>query len=95
MYFKHRLCHSVCIVATTLVLLTQAFAPASITINNKNNDGTSKVILFSVEQQADYGQNMELPTTYAQCGRCQSSFALKEEDLGETGRGRYVSMLHQ
>jgi hypothetical protein len=30
------------------------------------------------------------PTSYAQCGRCQSSYALSETDLGPNGRGRYV-----
>jgi hypothetical protein len=37
--------------------------------------------------QAEYGQSLELPDTYAHCGRCETAYAIKEEDLGG-GRGR-------
>ena len=41
------------------------------------------------EQQALYGNQMELPDTYVRCGRCQTVYALKEEDLGHGGsKGR-------
>lgn len=38
-------------------------------------------------QQPEYGQSLELPDTYAHCGRCETAFAIKEDDLGG-GRGR-------
>lgn len=45
--------------------------------------------LFS--QQAEYGQSLEFPETYVKCGKCQSVYAIKEEDLGEKGKGRRLS----
>jgi predicted Zn finger-like uncharacterized protein len=43
----------------------------------------------AVEQQALYGKQIELPDTYVRCGRCQTVYALKEEDLGHGGsKGR-------
>eukprot|EP00980_Cylindrotheca_fusiformis_P002361 scaffold543_cov119-Cylindrotheca_fusiformis.AAC.28 len=38
-------------------------------------------------QQPEYGQSVELTGTYVTCGRCETSYAIKEEDLGG-GRGR-------
>ena len=40
--------------------------------------------------QASYGTTEELPESYVRCGKCQTSFALTEEDLGVGGKGRYV-----
>lgn len=37
--------------------------------------------------QEKYGKELELPNTYVRCGRCASSFAITEDDLG-TGKGR-------
>jgi predicted Zn finger-like uncharacterized protein len=42
----------------------------------------------TVEQQALYGKQVELPDTYVRCGRCQTVYAIKEEDLGQGGKGR-------
>jgi hypothetical protein len=47
------------------------------------------LIVVLQESQAEYGQSLEMPTTYATCGQCGSSYALKEDDLGET-KGRCV-----
>ena len=41
--------------------------------------------------QPEYGKGKELPNTYVRCGTCQSHFAIKPEDLGERGKGRYVA----
>lgn len=38
-------------------------------------------------QQAAYGTSKDLPNSYVRCGKCQTVFALTEEDLGP-GRGR-------
>mmetsp|Transcript_28413 Transcript_28413/g.50335 ORF Transcript_28413/g.50335 Transcript_28413/m.50335 type:complete len:229 (-) Transcript_28413:253-939(-) len=37
--------------------------------------------------QAEYGKSLELPSTYATCGQCGTSYALQEQDLGN-GNGR-------
>ena len=37
--------------------------------------------------QAAYGVTVDLPDTYVKCGKCQSAFALRPEDLGN-GKGR-------
>ena len=42
-------------------------------------------------QQAEYGQSLEFPETYVKCGKCQSVYAIKEQDLGDKGRGRRLS----
>ena len=44
-----------------------------------------------VEKQPLYGTTLNLPDTYARCGSCQTSFALTDDDLGASGRGRYVT----
>ena len=38
--------------------------------------------------QPEYGKSLEVPDTYVRCGRCETSYSLKESDLGEKGRGR-------
>ena len=64
--------------------------------------GASVVSGFSVQssartstalwsQQAEYGKSLEYPETYVKCGKCQSVYAIKEEDLGPKGRGRRLS----
>jgi hypothetical protein len=45
----------------------------------------------AVEKQPLYGTTLDLPDTYARCGACQTSFALTDNDLGDKGRGRYVT----
>lgn len=42
----------------------------------------------SSNTQPEYGKSLEIPDTYVRCGRCDTSYALKESDLGEKGRGR-------
>jgi predicted Zn finger-like uncharacterized protein len=45
----------------------------------------------AVEKQPLYGTTLDLPDTYARCGACQTSFALTDDDLGASGRGRDVT----
>ena len=71
------------LVATLLLSSTHSFAPPTT---------TARISRAVLAEQSDYGQTVELPTTYAQCGSCQSAFALKEEDLGANGKGRYEIM---
>jgi predicted Zn finger-like uncharacterized protein len=39
-------------------------------------------------QQAQYGEQIALPDTYVRCGKCQTVYAITEEDLGINSRGR-------
>ena len=41
----------------------------------------------TTSNQAKYGSELSLPDTYVRCGRCATSFAIKEDDLGD-GKGR-------
>ena len=50
---------------------------------------SSTTVLWS--QQAEYGKSLDMPDTYVKCGKCQSVYAIKEEDLGSKGRGRRLS----
>ena len=43
--------------------------------------------------QAENGQAKDMPNTYVRCGSCNSLFAVKPDDLGERGKGRYVVKL--
>lgn len=40
----------------------------------------------SKSRQASYGIDLEMPSSYVRCGKCQTVFAMTAEDLG--GRGR-------
>ena len=43
------------------------------------------------DRQKLYGQGLlDLPETYAMCGRCKTAYALQPDDLGTRGKGRYV-----
>jgi len=44
-------------------------------------------------RQKEYGVTLDMPETYARCGRCSTSFALTSEDLGDRGKGRWVFLL--
>jgi hypothetical protein len=39
------------------------------------------------DNQPLYGGELDMPESYVRCGRCQTLYALKEEDLGG-GKGR-------
>lgn len=45
-------------------------------------------------KQPEYGVSLDLPGTYVRCGRCATSYAIAEEDLGG-GKGRYVASSDQ
>ena len=47
----------------------------------------------SDSNQSKYGNDLPIPSSYVRCGRCQSLFALKPEDLGPKGKGRLVNQL--
>lgn len=41
-----------------------------------------------VPRQSEYGKSLEMPTTYASCGQCGSTYALTEEAMGPAKGGR-------
>jgi len=51
-------------------------------------DSPAKADNKTVNNQAEYGKSLEMPETYARCGRCSTSFALTEDEL--QGKGRRV-----
>jgi hypothetical protein len=34
-------------------------------------------------KQAEYGVSLELPETYVKCGKCQSTYSIALDDLGD------------
>ena len=56
------------------------------TDNPATKDSPAKPDNKPVNKQAEYGKSLELPETYARCGRCSTSFALTENELQGKGR---------
>ena len=73
-----------------LVALSHGFTTTT-TSTHHHHDHQSRLQMST--KQAEYGKETPMPDTYAQCGRCQSAFALTEEDLGPNGRGRYENLV--
>lgn len=51
-----------------------------------SRDETSGSAVSSGSRQASYGVDRDMPDSYVRCGKCQTVYAMTEEDLG--GRGR-------
>ena len=60
----------------------KCFTSVSLNMADSSNSADSS------DSQPEYGKSLEIPNTYVRCGRCDTSYALKESDLGEKGRGR-------
>ena len=52
-------------------------------------DSADAAAASSSSSEAATPSEAELPDSYVRCGKCQTSFALTEADLG-SGKGRYV-----
>jgi predicted Zn finger-like uncharacterized protein len=53
---------------------------------------TGMTVLQESIKQAEYGVSLELPPTHVRCGKCQTIYAVAEEDLGPPrSRGRRLS----
>lgn len=79
------------LVALVVIGRTSAFAPLLLPTRNT---GHCAAPLSSATLQAEagsqqplYGKELGMPDTYVRCGRCQTIYALTEEDLGEKGKG--------
>ena len=40
------------------------------------------------DRQGMYGTTLDMPSTYVRCGKCQTAYAISEEDLGARGGRR-------
>lgn len=80
------------LIATLLVTLLSA-ASAFVAPSSKAQQCSalfmSDAAPAAENNQKLYGDSLELPSSYVRCGRCQTIYAMKPEDLGN-GRGLYV-----
>ena len=74
--------------AAVMFVLSMTMTAQAFLTTSRDNLGRT-VVLYS-DRQAEYGKSLEMPSTYVTCGQCGSSYALKKEDLGDGGKGRYV-----
>lgn len=51
-----------------------------------STDATTPTTPNSNNRQAQYGVDLDLPSSYVRCGNCQSMFAMTLDDLGARGR---------
>ena len=73
-----------------------ATLPATSTPTPTTSSSTSSGFSSRPEQfnqQPEYGNGKEMPNTYVRCGTCSSHFAIRPDDLGERGKGRYVIVI--
>ena len=73
--------------ATTTATATATTTPTS----SGGTFSSSRSQQFNM--QPEYGKGKEMPNTYVRCGTCSSHFAIRPEDLGERGKGRYVMVV--
>jgi predicted Zn finger-like uncharacterized protein len=60
-------------------------ATSSVSINNPSAVGMDS---NNNSRQSLYGTTLDMPNTYVRCGKCQTSYAISEEDLGARGGRR-------
>lgn len=81
----------VVVVATAFVMMTVTHGFVLTATGTRTIRSVTGVATAMSEQPMDSSTTEKMmPSTYAQCGRCQSSYPLSEDDLGPTGKGRYV-----
>ena len=61
------------------------------TIATATDADGANVDVAAGDRQKMYGDDLDLPQTYVMCGRCKTAYALQADDLGNRGKGRYVS----
>lgn len=85
--------------AAVLLLSTSSFVtgftrtmsiPSTLAASSFSSSPSSSLSALAMSKQAEYGKSLDLPESYVKCGRCQTVYALTEEDLGG-GRGRRLS----
>ena len=81
------------LVATAAWSSSNAFVPTVTTTKNQK-DYQLRPVSSSTLLQAEpgktqplYGKELEMPETFVRCGKCQTIYAITENDLGEKGRG--------
>lgn len=73
-----------CSISNTLAFTTSALTSTA------SATASTQLYLSDTNQQAQYGTDLDLPASYVRCGKCQSIYALTEDDLGDKGKGRCV-----
>lgn len=69
----------------TVLALASAFAPFPVTTVTTHTPTATASSLFMSEAPKD-SETLVKPNFYVKCGRCQTVYALTQEDLGEKGR---------
>jgi hypothetical protein len=73
-----------------LVSSTSAFVIPSSIQHQRSFRNTLNAVVLQAEPgstQPLYGKDLDLPDTYVRCGKCHTLYPIKEEDLGDKGRG--------
>lgn len=84
---KPRMMKRASTVGTILVICILSLSHGFSTSRCSSSSRTSQLKMST--EVAENVQAVEMPDKYAQCGKCKSSYTMKDEDLGG-GRGRYV-----
>lgn len=58
-----------------------------LSMSSAGEDSERTTVKSPSNDQAKYGKDLPLPTSYVRCGNCQASFALTPKDLGDRGKG--------
>lgn len=76
-------------VAATPVAATPDATPAAPDAASATPDATPAAVAKPTPKQNEYGEgDVGFPDTYVRCGKCQTIYAITEDDLGPKGRGR-------
>ena len=79
---------STCMVSLLLLAaVVQGFVVQTQTSKTKTSSNTKLWAAQPGSKQPLYGKELDLPDTYVRCGKCQTIYALTEEDLGDRGKG--------
>jgi hypothetical protein len=79
--------------AVLLIFLSMAMTMTTVqAFLTTTHDNFARTSVLYADAQPEYGNSLERPSSYVTCGQCGSSYALKKEDLGDGGKGRYVSV---
>jgi predicted Zn finger-like uncharacterized protein len=72
------------------------FIPSQISLSSESNEpngastpsSSSSSSSSTTDRQRLYGTEIDMPNTYVRCGKCQTSYAIAEDDLGTRGGRR-------
>jgi len=73
---------------STVLSTSNAFTVGIIGSRNAVLTQSESPFQLRESKQPEYGTSLVLPDSYVRCGKCQTVYAITEEDLGVRGRGR-------